>query len=282
MKKRKFLFFIFALLLISFVQAQPPFEQETRFTEGYEIRFPSIGVLEQNEDFNFHFHIYNLSNGVPIDNSSTNCDFHLYDNKGDHIISEPNITYVTDEFVINEWGILVTGGNFTKLGSYSYIISCNSDNLGGFASIHLDVTYLGDELSIYDSLARISLLIFFIGLLFLIYKMVSKIDFEKWNNKIMEKYKNKNFVKMVLSSMAYNSTKHIFMIYYLIGLIIIMIVADIILTYNITSLIDLISAILLIYTIGILIVGIVFLSYVQEWVMDIVEQIRNLDWGITS
>jgi len=37
---------------------------------------------------------------------------------------------------------------------------------------------------------------------------------------------------------------------------------------------------LIVYVIGVVIVGIVFLSYIQEWFLNLLNMVRDLDWGI--
>jgi hypothetical protein len=41
--------------------------------------------------------------------------------------------------VTNEFEIEVTGGNFSQLGTYSYIVQCNSSVLGGFNNVQFNV-----------------------------------------------------------------------------------------------------------------------------------------------
>lgn len=142
--KKILLTLIIGMFLISFISAVPPFAQENVFTEGYEIKYPQDGTLKLNLNHTFSFHIYNISNGVPIDNSSTNCIFHLYESSGKHIL-EVNAEYDTGS-LNNEWEVFVDGGNFSELGEQCYLIQCNSSllGLGGFASVGFEVTPSGN------------------------------------------------------------------------------------------------------------------------------------------
>jgi len=153
-KRGLYLFFIITLflILIPLINAQPPFAQNPTFTNGYEIKIPLFRTLRQNEDFRFSFHVYNISNGVPIDNSTTNCNFHLYNSSGEHIVEGNNFSYTTGHGAINEWEILILGGNFSDVSSYSYLVSCNSPLLGGFESISFEVTTTGDSLETPNSI----------------------------------------------------------------------------------------------------------------------------------
>lgn len=170
--------------------------------------------------------------------------------------------------------------NISQVGGYHYNVCGFKGATKECEVFEFDVTTDGNQLSIADSIVRIFLIIFFVSLLVGTHTIANRTDFEKWHNSIIKKYHTKNFVKMVLSALLYNTMKHTFMIYYLIGLPIIMIAQNLTYAYNITSLIAFMNVLLFIYTIGILIVGLVFLSYVQEWIVNAIELIKDMDWGI--
>lgn len=166
MKKSGLLMGVLCLLLIGLVTAQPPFSQTTRFNEGYIIEFPQQGTLPFGENYTFGFHVYNISNGVPIDNTTTSCYFHLYNNNGEHLI-ESEIPFMKE----NEWEILVLSGNFSEEAEYSYIVQCNSSILGGFNAIGFQVSNAQIEIPTSESIIYILLtlgvfLIFGLGLYF--------------------------------------------------------------------------------------------------------------------
>ena len=153
---------IFCLFLLSFVSAQP-FVQDVRLIEGYDIKYPQNGILEINKNYTFFFHVFNMSDGMPVGVTDTNCSFHLYNETGEHAIDFGNIVNDGTHGVINEWGILVTGGNFTKTGDYSYIVQCNSSVLGGYENVGFSVTTTGYEITTGNAiLIFLSVLLFFI------------------------------------------------------------------------------------------------------------------------
>ena len=128
------------LFLISSISAAPP-----TFTQiidgGLTIDFVKISILEQNQDFNFNFHVFNTSNGIRLTNSTTNCTFHLFNNKGSHIIQEMNIPFDVSG---GDWELKTMGGNFSRLGEYAYLVDCSStDTLGGAVSVEIEVTESG-------------------------------------------------------------------------------------------------------------------------------------------
>lgn len=171
-KKSSLVLIVFIFLFsLTFISAVPPFVQEEVFTEGYEIRYPLDGTLKLNLDHTFYFHVYNISNGMPISNSSTNCVFHLYDSSGEHILEVPAKHYESE--IDNEWEVFVGGNNFSKIGDQSYLIQCNSSSLGGFASVGFGITLSGliletSEALIYLILAFGVLLLFIISFYFMI------------------------------------------------------------------------------------------------------------------
>ena len=74
--------------------------------------------------------------------------------------------------------------------------------------------------------------------------------------------------------------KNVYIIYYLMGLPIFLILMDLAHIYNISVIITPMIVFFYIYLVGILIVGIVFLSYVQEWIHEMMELVKDMDWGI--
>ena len=112
--------------------------------------------------------------------------------------------------------------------------------------------------------------------------LVKKIDFKKWNDSIIKKYFTTNFIKVVLSALAYNIMKNTFVIYYLLGLPIFLILMDLAYIYNIAGIITIINVFFFIYLIGIIIVGLIFFSYIQEWLAMVMDMVKDMDWGVEN
>ena len=108
--------------------------------EGLDIKLPQVEYLRQNRDVRYNFHVFNKSNGLPLDETNVNCLIHLYNQTGYHIFIE-NIT--TTEHVWDFEGD-IAGGNFSTLGLYSFIVQCNNSLYGGFISSSVEVTYNGN------------------------------------------------------------------------------------------------------------------------------------------
>lgn len=274
--KRTFIL-ILGLLLISFVSAQPPFQQTTIVNEGIQIEFPKFEYLEIGESFQLNVHPFNASNGLRLYNDTTDCELHGFYKNGTHAIITPL------DFNLNNSDFFIDiPADFFVGGKGSYIIYCNTSDIGGFVSGPIYITHTGFELKIEVAIIDIALLLFFIGLLIGFYYIRQKIDFKKWYNGILEKYKDRNFVKMVLSGLAFNIVEKSFIIYYLIGFPIMLMVTNLASTYNIVAIIDLMKVLMYIYAWGFILVGVVFLSYVQEWAMDLIELIKKMDWGLND
>lgn len=136
---RKTLIFILVFLfLISFVYAIPP----TRFSEGdntLEVKYAHEDTLKQNQNFDFHFHVFNKSDGRFM-TENISCFFHLYNQSGNHIVQLNDSTSSNFDYEFN-----VGGANFSTVGFYSYVTQCNDTKTGegGFVSVGFEVTTSG-------------------------------------------------------------------------------------------------------------------------------------------
>ena len=179
---------IFLLLVVMFmffslplIPAQPP--QATQIVinleTGYSIVPPQIFIHEVSQPIHLHFHVFNISNGVRVNNDSVNCSFELFNKSGDHLFQIEELAF-TD----NEWEIVIREGNFSTLGTYSYITECNDISIGGFISVDFEVTKTGLELKTSESIVYL-LMIFGVLILFLLsfYFMIST----PYSNKIDRK-----------------------------------------------------------------------------------------------
>lgn len=145
--------FIFLFLLVftlSFVssQAPPSFQPGVLFSEGFSIEFTEINDYGFGKDIFFNAHVFNISNGVRITNSSTDCNYHLFENTGDALISQQLMQFDNADL---DWDFMVLRSNFTRLGAYSYLVVCNDSaaNLGGFVSVGMKITADGKPEKIF-------------------------------------------------------------------------------------------------------------------------------------
>lgn len=139
--KKTILLLFSVILLINFAVAAPPVTTVQQFSEGFILEYPLHDYHKQGEYFSFHFHVFNISNGVPI-TSGVTCFFHLYNSTGNHIWEGfDNETSHTFDYSFN-----ILGENFTDVGIYYYIAQCNNSVLGGFTSHAFEVSPTGNNL----------------------------------------------------------------------------------------------------------------------------------------
>lgn len=146
--------FILCIGSIGLVSAVNDKLQANFGTDGYEIKYPNIFTFKQNSYFDFNFHVFNLTNGVPINNATVQCNFHLYNQTGDHIYTTDRVPHdpVTEHGVVNEWVVRMNGANFSNTGQYSYIIQCNDSVRGGFVNVPILITKTGVELTTQEAI----------------------------------------------------------------------------------------------------------------------------------
>jgi hypothetical protein len=149
----------FSLLFLSFVSAQPPFQQSPT-DPGFlvlETSYPTSHNM--NEDYYIHTHVYNGTNGLLI-TSGIDCNYHFYNHQlkgGEHI----------DTGILSQYGSgyqnYTDGSLLNQTGEYSVLLWCNSTTEGGFFKYTFDVTYSGDAISEGQGMLYVS---FFLILIF--------------------------------------------------------------------------------------------------------------------
>ena len=212
-------------------------------------------------------------------NNCTYCNLtKVSNNFGEVLIS--NVEFNEDPATY--YSYILNGSNTTTLGTYTYCYDCGNSGESETGCIDFEVTPSGFASDLSKAFVNISLLIFFMVLIGVVHHLVKKIDFKKWNDSIMKKYQTKNTVKVVFSSIFYNIMKNTYVIYYLLGLPIFLILMDLAYIYNISGIITLINVFFFIYLIGILIVGLFFFGYVQEWLSDMMDLVKDMDWGVEN
>jgi hypothetical protein len=145
------------VLVSSIVYSAPPFLESSSFSnEGIQIEFPLIEGIALQESYSFHFHIFNISNGVGF-KEVQNCSFHLYDPYGSHIY-KTNVSEFHDEWDLE---VFIDGTNFSQRGDYNYIFQCTRNDggniIGGFLGTELIVGLT--ELTV-DNTSSLGIIIF--------------------------------------------------------------------------------------------------------------------------
>lgn len=176
-----FLIFLFLLVICPSSLGVKPTQLSTA-TDGIEIKFPQQEYLKQYRNVQYNFHIFNKSNGMPLNENNAFCTLHLYNQTGSHIYIE-NLTTTehTWDFTGN-----ISGGNFSSTGLYSYIVQCNNSNYGGFVSSAIQVTYTGnppptDFIKVLFILLFVVILGIFLFSILLLVQHLEKMDFDLVN-----------------------------------------------------------------------------------------------------
>ena len=141
------------MFLFSFVSAQPPF-QSTAEGVGLLIDFPKFEYVKAGEQFTFHAHVFDATSGLMMDNTTTSCLFHGYYHNGSHSI-EQEMSFDSNfvDFYID------IPASFVVPSKVSYIMQCNTSEVGGFISGPVVITGTGVEPTEYHGIIQIGLML---------------------------------------------------------------------------------------------------------------------------
>ncbi len=266
------------ILSINFCYAKPPFTTNEFTNDGLIIEYPSYGEVKVNQSFKLNTHVFNYSDGTNITNETAGCLLHIYASNGSHIF-ESGMNFSVED---NDFFVTIPGNLFV-LGHAAYIIQCQTydGSVGGAVSGTFLVTLTGETLDKegYHG-AHIFVIIFIMSLFVGNFFLGKSVNLEKWHNKIKRDYEGRNYVKLVLGSLGYNIMKNSFVTYYLIGLLLLTAITSFIANFNMVAMYDVFKVIMNIYLVGIIIIGLYFFSNLQEWIVDIRDQLKNEMWGI--
>lgn len=131
-KAEKFLIVLFLSVILTTIVQAAPTKFQTTPDNGCEISPVFRESLKVGQSFDFNFHVFNKTNGMPISGSTISCYFHLYNQTGDHsyftiLTNDP----ISEHNVINEWAARLSGTNFTSVGTYAYLVQCNGTAIYG-------------------------------------------------------------------------------------------------------------------------------------------------------
>jgi hypothetical protein len=201
-------------------------------------------------------------------------------------------SYITLSSVETPNSTEIVNSNMASMGGGQYCYNYTPNQIGRYDfrgisdgceksfAVYVDVTAYGNESNEANAIIYTLLLLFFIGSIIGLVFLDRKIDYNKWNEKIYSEYEHKNYIKLVFSSIIYNLMKNTFTLYYLLGLPIALIITDIAYVFNISNVYSVLQAFLVVYMVGIIIIGIVLFSYVQEWSIDLLNKFKNDAWGL--
>jgi len=194
-----------------------------------------------------------------------------------------SITYPNETILYLNSAMTQTGQTFNysftpdQVGDY-YFITLGDPSVEIRDKDSFTVTYNGE--SNQDVAIYILLLLFMCSLIFGYYKLSQKVNYERWYSSILKKYEHKNYIKSNFSFIFYSLAKDAFLIYYSLVFIVILLLSDIIFMFNVISLIPIIEKIVMLYSFGIIAVAFLFIGKAQEMVMNLIEDIKNDNWGM--
>lgn len=208
-------------------------------------------------------------------------------------ITCPTCDYINFTAVDSNQEIFLDNVAMTKDGSvFSYIFSGDDLNktgdyqISGYSNLDIplglcfDVTPTGDADSMTYLFVNFILFLLLVGLIVGVAIINKTIDFEKWNNKIVSKYEDKNPVKVLFSGLFYTFMRDSFFAYYLLGWPLLIIIEDIMYTFNILSIHTLVLNMIDLYSIGIYIVGLMFVGMAFQFLKGVWDEWQNMKWGI--
>lgn len=203
-------------------------------------------------------------------------------------------SYITLSTIITPNSTEVINTNMTSIGEGSFLYNYTptqigrydfigiSDSCSNTFAVYVDTTPNGKTYNTGDSLIYIFVALFFIAMMIGFHKVSKMVNYEKWYEEIKNKYITRNFVKWSLAAIAYNIMKNGFIVYFLLGLPIVLLLTDLVFLFNITSIALYMQSILYIYITLVVVLGVVFLGFLQEWFMDFIKQIQDINWGVEN
>lgn len=171
---------IFLITIIPQVSSAPPVNPTTQVsTNSFQIESPPFYYIKQGEDHRFHAHVINSTR--PKTNVTTSCELHVYNSTGwDVNAGATHMEFETYNGI--DFARTISGGNFTKLGYYAYVIQCNSTNEVGFIVGELQVTPSGLAVDTGNSIIYVGLMIILV--IFLGMTLYSFTHFENLLNRV--------------------------------------------------------------------------------------------------
>lgn len=259
---------------LSFISAAQTVQISTSPT-AIIVDYPKSEIQKIDTPFSLSFRTFNYSNGKVLGSDCCNCTISLKDNNGFVIYQSPTNFNETTMF----HNKLIPAEYFDEIGTYTFDLLCIDGSIDGFASGTYTVTPTGEPLTSSDLNNRIFIIIVFIILIFTIYGYTNRVDFDKSYKRLLKQYEDNNYVKFVTNSIWYNILQNSWVLYYLSGLVIVTLLFDISYIFNITSIVSTLKVLLYMMTWGLIIVGLIFLSKIQEWIVYFIDELDEKAWG---
>lgn len=208
-------------------------------------------------------------------------------------ITCPTCTYINftlvnsnQEITLDNVGMAKSGSTFsytflnTTLNKTGTYLADGYSNLDTPLSFCFDVTPSGKADSIAYLFVNFILFLLIIGMMLGFAYFNKTINFEKWHNKILSKYEDKNPVRAFFSSLVYVFMRDPFLIYYLLGWVLLIIIEDIVFTFNLLIIHTLVVNMIDLYAVGLFIVGLMFVGIAYQFLKETWDKFDSLKWGL--
>lgn len=190
------------LIVIPLTSSAQPFI--TSSSSGLEIAYKPIESLKLLEEYRIHVHVFNKTSSELLNNTTTNCFYHLYNRTGwdidFHKLEFESYNQVDYAYTIN-------GGNFSYNGAYAIIIQCNhTSGQTGYAMGYFTVNPTGTTLTTAQAIIYVVsimiLLLAMIGIIFLASMIDGKNKSDEMTGYILY-VSNMKYLKMFLYAISY-------------------------------------------------------------------------------
>lgn len=225
-------------------------------------------------------------------NEEVNYRFRCYDDTGSYCspttvllisVEYPNGTNALDNISMTYQGTYFNVTLPTDAVGENYQVLINSPTSNNtITEFPYTVTPTGDNNGIPYILANGVLFFLLVGMIISIAIITRKIDFKKWKDKITKEYEDKNPFKVFFVGMLYSLMKDTFFIYYLIGWPLLLVIEDLLYTFNIVTLHNLIVNMIDVYTVGIYIVLFLFVGSTYQFLKGLWDDFENMKWGVNE
>ena len=272
--KAPFLLFFLVLSMFSFALAVPPVTEVQNFPEGYNIQVHPIKLyFQEGQDVNFHIHVFNSSNGYPI-NESVQCALHLYAANGSHLFT--GVTNTIDDMY--DYEINVLGGNFTEQVR-SYHVFCYNGGIAGDSAKAIKVTPAGTNIDMPTLISYILLLFSIIFIMLFISNQRSNTDFKSKESGIISNHKStgQTLVKGILLGLFKNS----FIWIYFLGWLLVLTIREILYEFSNVTIYSYFSLMANVYSLGLLLVSVYMIGYTIDYMRNIFSILTDQNWGIS-
>jgi len=196
------------------------------------------------------------------------------------------ITYPNGTVFMNE-AMTQTGTNFyynltdtSQTGKITYTTIGDKEGSVQYEDLCIEINLTGDEATSQRLGSTIFILVILAVVMLSLVNIHRRTDFDKWYDKVLKK--DTSFIKSAMAVIPYTFMRNIYLVYYLLGIPTVLLISNLLGTYNITSIASIFESFAMVYTVGMVLVGLVFLSEMIKIMLDLWDNFQNNNWGING